>query len=324
MSEYHVPVMMAEVLNYLAPGSGQVIVDATLGGGGHAEAILCGTGPGGGIKKLIGIDRDPEALVEAGSKLKRFSARVVIKQGGFEELPRILAEEGIEKVEGVLLDLGVSRHQLMTGARGFGLFAEGPLDMRLDPREGLSAAELLAQADEQSLTEVLREDGEERHARRIARAILGARSAGHVPRTTSELRDLVASVVPAAHSAASGRIHPATRTFMALRIAVNRELEHLDQVLAVLPEVLADDGRAVVLSYHSLEDRRVKTAFAAEAKGCVCPPDMPQCGCGRKPRLRVLTRKPVTASAAEVQANPASRSAKLRAALRLPRAGADS
>lgn len=312
---YHEPVMVDEVLHYLAPGTGKVVVDATVGGGGHAEAVLSWAGSGGGmVGRLIGIDRDPEAIAAAGARLKKFGARVKLIQGRFDELSEILEEEGIEKVDGILLDLGGSRHQLTEAKRGFSFQGDGPLDMRMEAVGGVNAADLLANESARSLEKLLRDFGEERLARGIVKAVVARRSAGKPIQRTRELAELVKTV---ARKRGSHALHPEDRAFMALRIAVNQELDQLEKVLAQIPERLSPGSRAVVISYHSLEDRLVKQAFLAEAKGCVCPSSQPQCTCEHEPRLRVLTRRPAAPGEAEVARNPASRSAKLRAAERL-------
>jgi len=310
---FHEPVLVSEVIEFLAPGDGKVIVDATIGGGGHAEAVL-ETGPGGGrIKKLVGIDRDGEALEFAADRLRKHEDRLSLHQGGFDEMSAILEKEGISSADGVLLDLGVSWRQLTSPQRGFSIKADGHLDMRMDPSEGESAAGLLKRLGEKEMADLIYKYGEERRSRRIARAIVKRREEGRPVETTSELAGLVESV-------ASGRrekIHPATRTFQALRIAVNDELSRLDKALAGLPGVLGDCGRAVIISYHSLEDRRVKQSFAREAKGCHCPEGRPVCACEGRPRFKVLTKKPVRPSEEEIRRNPAARSARLRAAEKL-------
>ncbi len=308
---FHEPVLVSEVVEFLAPGDGKVVVDATIGGGGHAEALLESTGPGGGrIRRLIGIDRDPEALEFAEDRLKKHGDRLSLQKGVFEALPGILDKEGISEVDGILLDLGVSRHQLSSPERGFSIREDGPLDMRMDPEEGETAAELLKRLGEKEIADIIYQYGEERFSRRIARSIKESRKGGWPVETTSELARLVAAAVPGRR----GKIHPATRTFQALRIAVNRELESLDKALADIPALLAARGRAVIISYHSLEDRRVKQSFAREARGCQCPPGRPVCTCEGKPRLSILTRKPVRPGDEEIKKNPAARSARLRAA----------
>jgi len=306
---FHDPVMVAEVMDLLAPGPDKTVLDGTLGGGGHSEALLRG-----GLGRLIGLDRDDEALARAGERLAAFGDRAVIRKSDFAEMGAALDGLGIETVDGILLDLGVSRHQLTAGHRGFSLRQDGPLDMRMDPAAGETAAELLARLSEREIADLLFSLGEEPASRRIAREIAARRKAGQPARTTAELR---AAVEKAAGTGRPGHIHPATRTFMALRIAVNDELGRLDRALAEIPGRLKPGGRAVVISYHSLEDRRVKTSFAGEAKGCDCPPQFPVCVCGKKPRLKLLTRKAAVPTPAEVETNPAARSAKLRAAERL-------
>lgn len=312
---FHEPVLVSEVIEYLAPGDGKVMVDATIGGGGHARAVLDRPGAGGGmIEKLIGIDLDPEALDFAAGRLKEHQSRVSLHQGSFEDLPGILAKEGLEKVDGVLLDLGVSLHQLTKPERGFGIREDGPLDMRMDPAEGESAAGLLKRLGEKEMADLIYKYGEERFSRRIARAIVQRREEGRPVETTGELARLVERAV----SGKRGKIHPATRTFQALRIAVNRELSRLETALCDIPGLLAPEGRAVIISYHSLEDRRVKQSFQKEAKGCTCPPGQPVCTCEARTRLQVLTRKPVRPGEDEIGKNPAARSARLRAARKLP------
>lgn len=305
----HEPVLVSAVLDFLVPSGKKVMVDGTVGGGGHARALL----EKGPELRLVGLDRDDEALAAAEENLKPFGERATLLKADFAELPGVLEKLGLPAVDGVLLDLGVSRHQLTAGRRGFSFREDAPLDMRMDPSEGESAAELLLRLSERELAQLIFAYGEEPLSRRIARAVVERRREKRPVRTTGELRELVEQVA----GGRPAKIHPATRTFMALRIAVNRELERLERVLAAIPEALCPGGRAVVISYHSLEDRRVKEAFAREAKGCVCPPDLPVCACGKKPRLALLTRKPVMPGEAEVARNAAARSARLRAAERI-------
>ncbi len=317
----HEPVMIPEVLSYLSPGPGHVIVDCTLGGGGYAEAVLCWTGAGGGlISRLIGVDRDQDAIEASAERLSGFGERLTLKRAGFEDLPAILEEEGMETVDGIMLDLGVSRHQLTSGERGFSIKNDGPLDMRMDQTRGETAAALLSRIDQRSLERGLSQFGEERYARRISKAIIKHREHNGPLRTTGELRSVIEAAVP--FNRGGSGLHPATKTFMALRIMVNHELENLAAALEAIPGCLADGGRAVALSYHSLEDRLVKESFRQEAKGCTCPPAFPECVCGREPTLKILTKKPMTPGNEETSRNPAARSAKLRAASRLPRAQA--
>ncbi len=290
----HRTVLFEETLRALAPRSGCVYADATLGGGGHAEGILERSAPDG---RLVGVDRDPAALQAARARLARFGDRVTLVHGTFGELGRALAAAGVERVHGVVADLGVSSPQLDHADRGFSLRAEGPLDMRMDPTEGETAKELVGRVDERELADLIYRLGEERRSRPIARSIRRAYEAGELD-TTDDLRR---AVVRAVGPKRAGGIDPATRTFQALRIAVNDELGQLDALLAQMPELLEDDGVAVVISFHSLEDRKVKQAFRGSEL------------------LSPLTKKPVIAGEAEHAENPRARSAKLRAARRVPR-----
>jgi 16S rRNA (cytosine1402-N4)-methyltransferase len=286
----HTPVLVEEVLRFLEPRSGGVYVDATVGAGGHAERILQATTPGG---LLVGIDRDPYALEVASKRLARFGDRVRLVRGDFAALATLARQAGAVPADGVLMDLGVSSLQLTQPERGFSFQEEGPLDMRMDPSQAQTAADLVNTLSEAELADLLRRYGEEPFARRIARAIVHHRPL----RTTTELVEVVRRAVP--RRAWPRRVHVATRTFQALRIATNRELEALEQALRQVPEVLRPGGRAVVVAFHSLEDRLVKRAF------------------GSDPRLRSLVRKPVRPSAEEVARNPRARSARLRAAERV-------
>ncbi len=296
----------------LAPRPGSLHVDGTLGGGGHAVRILEAIAPDG---RLLGIDADPEAIERAARRLAPFGARAVLRQANFEDLAEVASASGFVPADGLLLDLGLSSHQLADATRGFSFGAHGPLDMRFDPSRGEPAAALLDRLDERELAEVLRRYGEEPFAGRIARAIVAARSRGALG-SADALAEVVERAVPAPPSGRR-RVHPATRVFQALRIAVNRELEVLEIALSAGLQILRPGGRMVVLTYHSLEDRIVKRFFAAERRGCVCPPELPVCVCGRAPRVRPVAGTPATPSAAEVTANPRSRSARLRAAERL-------
>jgi 16S rRNA (cytosine1402-N4)-methyltransferase len=307
----HVSVMPVEVLELLAPRPGGIYLDGTVGGGGHARLILESSSPDG---RLIGLDRDPAALAAAAEQLQPFASRVVLRQGSFAELDLHLAELGIELVDGILLDLGVSSHQLDTAERGFSFREDGPLDMRMDPRQSLNAAVLLARAESSELKRIFYEYGEERWAGRIAREIVRIRDDKPLT-TTRQLADLVSRVVPGGYQ--PHRIHPATRVFQALRIAVNGELEALKEGLSIALRYLRPGGRLVVISFHSLEDRLVKQGFRAAASTCTCPPRLPVCVCGRTPEVKVLTSRGVRAAEAEVIANPRARSAVLRAVERL-------
>ena len=306
----HVPVLKEQVAAYLNPRPDGVYVDGTVGGGGHAELVLERAGAGA---RLVGIDRDPEALAAAARRLARFGDRVTLVPGNFRRIGDVLDRIGVDFVDGVLFDLGVSSHQLDDLDRGFS-YRGARLDMRMGPDTAKTAADLLAELDEAELERILREYGEERWAARIARFIVERRKVRPIE-DARDLVDVIKAAVPA--GARRGGPHPARRTFQALRIAVNDELEALREGLAGAVERLANKGRLVVISFHSLEDRIVKTFFRDESKACECPPEAPVCVCGKKPRLRVLTRKPVTASDQEVAENPRSRSAKLRAAERV-------
>jgi 16S rRNA (cytosine1402-N4)-methyltransferase len=311
MDVFHKSVMVQEVIASLRCRAGAVYVDGTVGGGGHAEAILEQTAPNG---RLIGIDADAEALGEAERRLTPFGNRKTLVQGNFADMEQILDGMGIERVDGILLDLGVSSHQLDTAERGFSFTQDAPLDMRMDGSRGIDAGGLVGTLSEAELGKIFWEYGEERMARRIARAIVAARSSAPL-RTTAELAAVVLRAVP--HTAERRRIHPATRTFQALRIAVNDELGSLKRALTAGVARLTPGGRFSVISFHSLEDRMVKEAFRAWEKGCSCPPDLPVCACQGKATLKVLTRKPVLPAEEEISANPRARSAKLRTAERI-------
>lgn len=324
MQTRHVPVMLEEVLKYLQPEPGGHYIDGTLGGGGHTAAILERSAPDG---KVLGIDTDAQALERVRARLPQMveEGRLVLVHGNFAELARLANEAGFVSVQGVLLDLGFSSDQMERAERGFSFSAEGPLDMRLDQSQALTAADLVNTLSEQELADIFWRYGEEHRSRQIARRIVREREKGAI-RTTAQLAALAAAGVPYKY----GAIHPATRVFQALRIAVNRELEQLETVLPQALDVLTASaeragereseggeqraGRLVVISFHSLEDRLVKEFMRREARDCICPPGTPVCVCGHKARLRLLTRKPVMPSAEEVLANPRARSAKLRAA----------
>ncbi len=309
----HVPVMPDEVVEALAPRAGTKHVDATLGGGGHAERILEASHPEG---RLLGLDADGAAIARVRARLgPRFGDRLRLRQANFRELATVAPEEGFEAIDGCLFDLGLSSFQLADEARGFGIRTGGPLDMRFDTNRGVPAAELLATLDQDELAALFRRYGEEPFAGRIARGIVEARRTTRV-QTAEELAALVARVAPG-RAPGRRRVHPATRVFQALRIAVNEELDALEAALASALDLLRPGGRLVVLSYHSLEDRIVKRFLQAERRGCTCPPEAPVCVCGRLPRLRLLAPKGLVPSPAEISANPRARSARLRAAERL-------
>jgi 16S rRNA (cytosine1402-N4)-methyltransferase len=309
----HEPVLLEEVLSLLRPTPGALVVDATLGGGGHAEALLERTAPEG---RLIGLDRDDEALAAASRRLARFGSRVCLVRASFRELGAVLEAEAVTRVDAVLFDLGVSSWQLDAPERGFRFSedaaVETPLDMRMDRRDSPTAAELLAHASQPELERIFREYGELPGASRLARAIVERRK--HSPLRTSA--DLVATVRQA-HVGGGRRHHPATLVFQALRIAVNDELASLRRALPEALALLEPGGVLAVISFHSLEDRIVKEFFVAQAHPCICPPDFPLCVCGRQPTMEIMTTKPVVPGPRELELNPRSSSAKLRAARRL-------
>lgn len=307
----HVPVMLEQVVEVLKPAPGQVVVDCTVGGGGHAAAILPRLLPGG---RLIGIDQDPRTLQTARERLAPFGEAVTLVHGNFRDLTAILGRVGVDRVHGVLFDLGVSSFQLDEPERGFTYRADAPLDMRMDPGSPLTAADLVNTLPKAELARLIREYGEERWAGKIAAAIVRARERKPFS-TTGELVEVIKAAIPA--PARRRGPHPARRTFQALRIAVNGELDALRTGLLAAIEALLPGGRVAVISFHSLEDRIVKRTFADLSAGCRCPPDLPECRCGQQAVLRVLTRKPLVPTSQEVAANPRARSARLRAAERL-------
>ncbi|MBS3957616.1 MAG: 16S rRNA (cytosine(1402)-N(4))-methyltransferase RsmH [Clostridiales bacterium] len=314
MEYRHTPVLPAEVTTHLSSHPGSIIVDCTLGGAGHAKRIADSIAPTG---TLVGIDQDDAALDAAAATLRlgRQATSIILKKGNFGDLDTLLIEAGIAYADGFLFDLGVSSPQLDEARRGFSYHAEALLDMRMDPSGGgPSAADVVNTYSETDLTRVIREYGEERWASRIAAFIVAAR--GRRPLlTTTDLVEVVKAAVPA--SARRTGPHPARRTFQALRIEVNRELDVLDRALRAAVRWLSPGGRIVVISYHSLEDRLVKNLFKELASGCGCPPGLPVCSCGQTPVLRIITKRPVVPTADEIERNPRSRSAKLRAAERV-------
>ncbi len=306
----HRPVLLRETIELLAPERGGIFVDCTVGLGGHSEAILSA-----GDTRVIGIDRDREALRLAKNRLARFGSRFRAVHADFRDLARVLAKARARNVSGILADLGMSSLQLESPSRGFSFRHEGPLDMRMDPEgDEETAADLLARLSEAEIARIIFEFGEERRSRRIARMIIAKRERGEPVRTTTELADLV---VKAIGRRRTNGIHPATRTFQALRIAVNRELEGLDGWLVEAIDLLQTDGRFVAISFHSLEDRIIKRALRRLSGHCACPPSMPKCICGARRVVELLTRRPITASQRELTANPRARSAKLRACRKL-------
>lgn len=286
----HIPVLLNEVVQWLAPAPGKIFVDGTLGGGGHTAALANSVGPAG---LVIATDLDPHALARCEVRLAGLPVKIA--SANFAEIPAVLAEVGVATVDGILLDLGLSSDQLADGERGFSFQADGPLDLRFDPERGESAADLLAHIGEQRLADIIFQYGEERYSRRIAKRIIETRRSTPI-RTAGQLADLVRGCVPRSPGL---KIDPATRTFQALRIAVNEELSSLEKALQELPNYLKPGGRLAIISFHSLEDRLVKNAFRGDD------------------RLLILTKKPVVASAQEEIENPRSRSAKLRVAERV-------
>ena len=312
VTEGHLPVMVQEVLESLAPAPGSFQIDATVGGGGHSRPILEATSPGG---RFLGLDADSAAISRTRARLAAFGDRVTLRQANFEELADVADSAGFDPADGILFDLGLSSYQLADDARAFSFRAEGPLDMRFDTGRGVPAATLVAELDEDALTDLFKRLGEEPQARRIARAIVARRSREPIT-TGQQLANIVAAAAPAPPRGRR-RVHPATRVFQALRIAVNRELETLPVALAAAVQILRENGRLAVISYHSLEDRIVKRFIAAERRGCICPPESPVCVCGRQPRLALVGPQPRRPTDDEVRRNPRSRSALLRAARRL-------
>ena len=311
MTSLHVPVLAGELVDVLDPQPGQIAIDCTVGGGGHARLIAERLGPTG---TLIGIDRDPVAEERFAELAAEVSCQTRFLRTSFVDGLAELIDEGV-RADLVYLDLGVSSMQVDTAERGFSYAYAASLDMRMDPiGTELTAAEIVNTWDARRLARLIRSYGEERYATPIARAIVRARHDGPID-TTQELVDVIKAAIPAPARFAGG--HPAKRTFQALRIQVNDELGQLDAALPLAWEVLAPDGRLAAISFHSLEDRRVKRFLADRAKGCICPPDLPVCGCGREPEAELLTRKAIAPTPGEVEANPRSKSAHLRAAKRI-------
>lgn len=303
----HLPVLYQEVLAALQPQPGaKLYVDGTLGLGGHAAGVLDASAPDG---RLLGLDVDPQALAIAKERLARFGERAVLQHGSYGLLAQHLAQVGWAQVDGIVLDLGASSLQFDNAERGFSFQNDGPLDMRFNPESGLSAADIVNEWPEEELANVLYEYGEETQSRRVARAIVKAR-----PLTTTMQ---LAEVVSKALGGRRGGIHPATKSFQALRVAVNQELDTLQAALPQAVSALRQGGRLAIISFHSLEDRAVKQFFRRESQDCICPPEQLVCTCGHKASIRELTRKPVRPGEPELENNPRARSARLRVAEKL-------
>ena len=306
MSEFHhVSVLLEECLDGLNIRPDGIYVDGTLGGAGHSSRIAERLTTG----RLIGIDRDPVALKAAGERLAPFGDRVTLVHSNFCEIASVLASLHIDHVDGILLDLGVSSPQLDDGARGFSYMADAPLDMRMDNGDTLSADTVVNSWSYDELKRILYDYGEERYAPQIAGAICRRRETAPI-RSTLELVDVIRGAMPAA--ALREKQHPAKRSFQAIRIAVNDELGSVEKVMADAIPCLNPGGRLAVITFHSLEDRIVKNAMAAAARGCTCPPEFPVCVCGKKPQVRLISRKPIVSGEEELNRNPRARSAKLR------------
>lgn len=301
----HIPVMMAEVMAGLAVVPGSDVLDGTVGGGGHAAVILQASAPDG---RLLGLDRDPGAVRRAGSRLAEFGTRAHLTRTPFDELDRAADDAGFTDFDGVLFDLGLSTDQLDEPSRGFSFSTGGPLDMRMDP-DGATAATFVNDLPEGELADIIFNLGDEPRSRRIARAIVRARPV--------ETTEALAHVVARSAGYRGGRTHPATRTFQALRMAVNDELPMLERALPRAIGRLRPEGRIVVISFHSIEDRAVKQAFRHFSATCVCPPGIPECRCDHTPSIRVVTRRPLVPTPAEIASNPRARSARLRVGERL-------
>jgi len=305
MAFTHISVLAQEVIEYLRPEPGKRYLDGTLGGGGHTEKILIESSPTG---QVLGLDLDDEALAAAHDRLRHFGARFISRQASFAAAGEILSELNWRPVDGAILDLGVSSHHLDTPERGFSFRLSGRLDMRMDRRESLDAFEIVNRYSAAELERIFKIYGEEPRARRIAAAIVAARHRRPIERT-----DELAALIAHAKGGRAGERHPATQCFQALRIAVNRELDQLERFLDTGYELLAPGARLVVISFHSLEDRLVKSAFRKWSRSCICPPRAPVCTCGWSRKAKLLTTRPVAPSAAESKLNRRARSAKLRA-----------
>ncbi|MFA5021505.1 MAG: 16S rRNA (cytosine(1402)-N(4))-methyltransferase RsmH [Patescibacteria group bacterium] len=309
MKNFHQPVMLEQVIHYLQPKAGNNFIDCTLGGGGHAEEILKRTAPSG---KVLGIDLDPLAIQNAQTVAKNYKNRLIIVQNNFKKLKQIANDFQFNKVNGILLDLGLSSGQLQDHSRGFSFLAQGSLDMRFGNQLELTAKEILNTYNQKQLIEIFKNFGEEKLAKPITDKIIAFRKEKPITKP-SELVEIVADIYKRFYRLKS-KINPATKIFQALRIEVNQELQNLTEVLPQAISLLAKGGRLVVISYHSLEDRIVKGLFQQESRDCICPVTMPLCQCDHKKTLKIITKKPVVTTESEVLENPRARSAKIRVA----------
>ncbi len=300
----HIPVLLKEVINFLKPAPHKVFIDATIGGGGHAEALLKTH------SKVIGIDCDEEAISASEARLSKFKKSIKLVRGNFVDIIKIVEAEGLDIVDGILFDLGVSSYQIDTPERGFSLRYDGPLDMRMDQRQDIKAADLIDNLSIDDLEEIFSKYGEEHHSRRIAKFIVEERRKKTIS-TTYELAHIIEKAIK------GKAFNSKTRVFQALRIAVNNELDNLKRALRDSIDLLKGGGRLVVISYHSLEDRIVKGIFKEEAIDCICPKNVPVCVCGHKRKIKILTEKPIVPESKEIRENPRARSAKMRAVERL-------
>ncbi len=309
MAYRHIPAMLNETIQYLNCRPGKTYTDCTLGGSGHAKAICERILPDG---LFIGIDQDIDAIINAQKALQSYSSNIRLFHGNFINLPQYLAQLKIDAVDGILLDLGLSLHQLESSGRGFSFNKDEPLDMRMDNRSATTADDLVNNLEEAALRKIFKDYGEERWAKQIARRIVNKRAQKKI-QTSKELAQIALNAIPR-RATSEQRIHPATRIFMALRIAVNNELDVLKTFMTGVADWLNPNGRLCVLSFHSLEDRIVKQHINAMEKGCICPPKLPECACGRKSVMRSLTKKVLRPGGKEITANPMARSTRLRAA----------
>ncbi len=318
MVSQHIPVLLKEAIHFLNPQPNQNFIDCTIGGAGHAVEILKRTGPEG---KLLGLEVDPDTLHTAKARLASLKQRATLVLENFKNLSTVIAQQSFPKVHGILFDLGMSSMTLEHSGRGFSFLRDEPLDMRLDPKQDLTASQIVNSYSEDELAEIFRKYGEEPQAWKIAQEIVAWRKLAPI-KTSQDLARLIQKIKksktqPKAHEATRQQKHPATRVFQALRIAVNDELSNLEKALPQALTALAAGGRIVVISFHSLEDRIVKNFFRREARGCLCPPGLPECRCQHQKQINLLTKKPVRPSALEIKNNPRARSALLRAAQRI-------